>query len=109
MQFKQGEFRQQAQDKLTHRYQNPWQPPSAVLDQKTLGRAFLAWPLKRFRGRGACVWSKKAAVSPFCEGGTETIYKIQGDSEETQIREKEAHIPLNLEDQEENVLVSNDT
>ncbi|GCB75889.1 hypothetical protein scyTo_0018277 [Scyliorhinus torazame] len=107
-QFKQGEFRQQAQDKLAHRYQNPWQSPPTVLDQKTLGRAFMAWPLKRLKERGECVWRKKAAVSPFCENGSEPLYKIQ-DGEETQICEKEAVIPLNLDEQEKYGLVANDS
>ncbi|XP_032870478.1 uncharacterized protein C4orf45 homolog [Amblyraja radiata] len=49
MQIKRGEFRDRAEDKVTHRYQNPWQPPPPVLDRQPLSRAFLAWPFKKRR------------------------------------------------------------
>ncbi|XP_048403093.1 uncharacterized protein C4orf45 [Stegostoma tigrinum] len=98
MQFKQGEFRQRAADKITHRYQNPWQQPPAVLDQQSLGRAFLAWPLKKFRKPGECTRPKKAAVSPFCESGIDTLYASQ-DGEKQDICKKEDKDPLDLEEQ----------
>ncbi|XP_078402508.1 uncharacterized protein LOC144683383 [Cetorhinus maximus] len=98
MQFKQGEFRQQAEDKLTHRYQNPWQPPPTVLDQQRLRRAFLAWPLKKLREPRECV-RRKQTVSPFCKSGAGTLYKIL-DGEGKQTCEKEADIPFGLEEQE---------
>ncbi|XP_078262858.1 protein SPMIP2 isoform X2 [Rhinoraja longicauda] len=56
MQIKRGEFRDLADDKVTHRYQNPWQPPPNVLDRQPLSRAYLAWPLK---GRG---WHKRTGM-----------------------------------------------
>ncbi|KFO31715.1 hypothetical protein H920_06914 [Fukomys damarensis] len=41
---KHGELSLDAFDKLTHRYQNPWQPNPSVLDQQgRYSRAFLAW------------------------------------------------------------------
>ncbi|XP_043529878.1 uncharacterized protein C4orf45 [Chiloscyllium plagiosum] len=98
MQFKQGEFRQKAADKLTHRYQNPWQPPPAVLDRQSLGRAFLAWPLKKFREPRECIRSKKTAVSPLCESGMDTLCGTQ-DGEKQDICEKKDKDPLDLEEQ----------
>ncbi|EHB01889.1 hypothetical protein GW7_15678, partial [Heterocephalus glaber] len=42
--IKHGELRLDAIDKLTHRYQNPWQLNPSVLDQQDrYSRAFLAW------------------------------------------------------------------
>ncbi|CAM5149455.1 unnamed protein product, partial [Natator depressus] len=39
-----GEFRQAAEDEITHRYQNPWQPPPSILDlQGCNTRGRLAW------------------------------------------------------------------
>ncbi|GCC34064.1 hypothetical protein chiPu_0012537 [Chiloscyllium punctatum] len=96
--YQQGEFRQQAQDKLTHRYQNPWQPPPAVLDRQSLGRAFLAWPLKKFREPRECIRSKKTAVSPLCESGMDTLCGTQ-DGEKQDIYEKKDKDPLDLEEQ----------
>ncbi|XP_043401850.1 uncharacterized protein C4orf45 homolog [Chelonia mydas] len=44
MQIKTGEFRQAAEDEITHRYQNPWQPPPSILDlQGCNTRGRLAW------------------------------------------------------------------
>ncbi|XP_023961980.2 protein SPMIP2 isoform X3 [Chrysemys picta bellii] len=44
MQIKTGEFRQAAEDEITHRYQNPWQPPRNILDlQGCNTRGRLAW------------------------------------------------------------------
>ncbi|XP_044875417.1 uncharacterized protein C4orf45 homolog isoform X2 [Mauremys mutica] len=44
MQIKTGEFRQAAEDEITHRYQNPWQPPPNILDlQGSNARGRLAW------------------------------------------------------------------
>ncbi|XP_034628594.1 uncharacterized protein C4orf45 homolog isoform X1 [Trachemys scripta elegans] len=44
MQIKTGEFRQAAEDEITHRYQNPWQPPPNILDlQGCNTRGRLAW------------------------------------------------------------------
>ncbi|XP_043369182.1 uncharacterized protein C4orf45 homolog [Dermochelys coriacea] len=44
MQIKTGEFRQAAEDEITHRYQNPWQPPPSILDlQGCNTRDRLAW------------------------------------------------------------------
>ncbi|XP_069782343.1 protein SPMIP2 isoform X2 [Narcine bancroftii] len=63
-QIKRGEFREQAEDKESHRYQNPWQPSPAVLDHQQDGRAFLAWPLKGIRGTQEWAWSKRSAVRP---------------------------------------------
>ncbi|XP_062901096.1 protein SPMIP2 isoform X1 [Mobula hypostoma] len=64
MQIKLGEFRERAEDKVTHRYQNPWQPPPAVLNHLRDGRAFLAWPLKRVREGRESAWWKMTTVSP---------------------------------------------
>ncbi|XP_053453879.1 uncharacterized protein C4orf45 homolog [Nycticebus coucang] len=42
--IKDGELNQAAIDKLSHRYQNPWQPKPHVLDmQGKYSRAFMAW------------------------------------------------------------------
>ncbi|KAM5255815.1 protein SPMIP2 [Ctenodactylus gundi] len=41
--IKNGELSLDAIDKLTHRYQNPWQPKPYVLDKQGKSRAFLAW------------------------------------------------------------------
>ncbi|XP_051055392.1 uncharacterized protein C4orf45 homolog [Phodopus roborovskii] len=38
-----GELSLHAIDKLTHRYQNPWQPKPSVLDKQEYSRGFLAW------------------------------------------------------------------
>ncbi|XP_067878360.1 protein SPMIP2 [Heterodontus francisci] len=95
MQFKQGEFRQRSDDKVTHRYQNPWQPPPAVLDWQRCGRAFLAWPLKRIRDPRDCPWHQRTAVIPICETESTTLSEIQDDT-----CEKEAGIPLDLEEQQ---------
>uniref|UniRef100_A0A8C8RHM4 Chromosome 4 open reading frame 45 n=1 Tax=Pelusios castaneus TaxID=367368 RepID=A0A8C8RHM4_9SAUR len=44
MQIRTGEFRQAAEDEITHRYQNPWQPPPKTLDlQGCNTRGRLAW------------------------------------------------------------------
>ncbi|XP_066573902.1 protein SPMIP2 isoform X1 [Amia ocellicauda] len=44
MQIKLGEFRQACEDKVTHRYQNPWQLPPCVLNAQPRGsRGRLAW------------------------------------------------------------------
>ncbi|XP_074850068.1 protein SPMIP2 [Carettochelys insculpta] len=44
MQIKTGELRQAAEDEITHRYQNPWQPPPHILDlQGCNTRGRLAW------------------------------------------------------------------
>ncbi|XP_075786256.1 protein SPMIP2 isoform X2 [Pelodiscus sinensis] len=43
-QIKTGEFRQAAEDEITHRYQNPWQPPPSILDiQGYNARGKIAW------------------------------------------------------------------
>ncbi|XP_077333253.1 protein SPMIP2 isoform X2 [Lithobates pipiens] len=43
-QIKEGEFRSACEDKVTHRYQNPWHPPPHILDTEGPGsRATLAW------------------------------------------------------------------
>ncbi|XP_012373352.1 uncharacterized protein C4orf45 homolog [Octodon degus] len=42
--IKYGELSLDAIDKLTHRFQNPWQPKPSILDQQgRYSRAFLAW------------------------------------------------------------------
>ncbi|XP_019377261.1 PREDICTED: uncharacterized protein C4orf45 homolog [Gavialis gangeticus] len=44
MQIMNGLFRQAAEDKSTHRYQTPWQPPPDILDkQGNNARSRLAW------------------------------------------------------------------
>ncbi|XP_075400807.1 protein SPMIP2 [Tenrec ecaudatus] len=44
--IKQGEFSQAGDDKLSHRYQNPWQPKPYLLDmQGKYSRGSLAWHL----------------------------------------------------------------
>ncbi|XP_067407921.1 protein SPMIP2 [Emydura macquarii macquarii] len=44
MQIRTGEFRQAAEDEITHRYQNPWQPLPKILDlQGCNARGRLAW------------------------------------------------------------------
>ncbi|XP_051896762.1 uncharacterized protein C4orf45 [Pristis pectinata] len=73
MQIKHGEFRERAEDKVTHRYQNPWQPPPAVLDHQRDGRAFLAWPFKRNRGATESAWRKRTAVSPIHNTNSSTF------------------------------------
>ncbi|XP_066429676.1 protein SPMIP2 [Eleutherodactylus coqui] len=43
-QIKIGEFRRDCEDKITHRYQNPWHPLPCTLDSRGIGsRATLAW------------------------------------------------------------------
>ncbi|XP_067153073.1 LOW QUALITY PROTEIN: protein SPMIP2 [Apteryx mantelli] len=49
MQVKNGPFQQAAEDKITHRYQNPWQPAPSVLEQQGHNaRARLAWNLTSY-------------------------------------------------------------
>ncbi|KFV82478.1 Uncharacterized protein C4orf45, partial [Struthio camelus australis] len=49
MQIRKGPFRQAAEDKITHRYQNPWQPAPSVLEQQGHNaRARLAWNLTSY-------------------------------------------------------------
>ncbi|XP_021509278.1 protein SPMIP2 [Meriones unguiculatus] len=49
LQLKHGELSLYAVDKLTHRYQNPWQPKPSVLDQQGQhSRGFLAWTISDF-------------------------------------------------------------
>ncbi|KAM5191484.1 protein SPMIP2 [Mantella aurantiaca] len=48
-QIKVGEFRRACEDKVTHRYQNPWHPLPHMLDTEGLGsRAALAWTQERY-------------------------------------------------------------
>ncbi|KAM3938075.1 protein SPMIP2 [Leptodactylus fuscus] len=48
-QIKIGEFRRDCEDKITHRFQNPWHPLPRVLDSQGFGsRAKLAWTHDRF-------------------------------------------------------------
>ncbi|KAM4809647.1 protein SPMIP2 isoform 2-T2 [Rhinophrynus dorsalis] len=43
-QIKRGDFRQASEEKVTHRYQNPWTPLPHILDKQGFGaRATLAW------------------------------------------------------------------
>ncbi|XP_073512578.1 protein SPMIP2 [Phyllobates terribilis] len=47
-QIKIGEFRRNCEDKITHRYQNPWQPLPRILDSQGSGsRSALAWTQDR--------------------------------------------------------------
>ncbi|XP_075806807.1 protein SPMIP2 [Microtus pennsylvanicus] len=47
--IKLGELSLYANDKVTHRYQNPWQPKPSVLDmQGRNSRAFLAWNMSDY-------------------------------------------------------------
>ncbi|XP_057612702.1 uncharacterized protein C4orf45 homolog [Chionomys nivalis] len=47
--IKLGELSLYANDKVTHRYQNPWQPKPSVLDmQGENSRAFLAWSMSDY-------------------------------------------------------------
>ncbi|KFV60213.1 Uncharacterized protein C4orf45, partial [Tyto alba] len=47
-----GPIRQAAEDKATHRYQNPWQPAPCLLEQQGRGaRARLAWASGSQEGR----------------------------------------------------------
>uniref|UniRef100_A0A8C5P4E3 Predicted gene, 17359 n=1 Tax=Jaculus jaculus TaxID=51337 RepID=A0A8C5P4E3_JACJA len=49
--IKHGELSVDAIDKLTHRYQNPWQPKPSVLDRAgRYSRAFLAWHMDDYEG-----------------------------------------------------------
>nr|XP_015200067.1 PREDICTED: uncharacterized protein C4orf45 homolog isoform X2 [Lepisosteus oculatus] len=42
--FKLAEFRQACEERVTHSYQNPWQPPPRVLNEQSAGaRGKLAW------------------------------------------------------------------
>ncbi|XP_040275826.1 uncharacterized protein C4orf45 homolog [Bufo bufo] len=48
-QIKIGEFRRDCEDKITHRYQNPWHPLPHILDSQGFGsRATLAWTQDRY-------------------------------------------------------------
>ncbi|XP_071985844.1 protein SPMIP2 [Engystomops pustulosus] len=48
-QIKIGEFRRDCEDKITHKYQNPWQPQPHILDLQGFGsRARFAWTLDRY-------------------------------------------------------------
>ncbi|XP_067825150.1 protein SPMIP2 [Heptranchias perlo] len=98
MQIKLAEFRQRVEDRVTHRYQNPWQPPPAVLDRQRDGRAFLAWPLRRIKEPKEGVWHKRTAASPIEKTESATLYGIQDDDRE-QSCEEEVDIPFNLEEQ----------
>ncbi|XP_020358162.1 uncharacterized protein C4orf45 [Oncorhynchus kisutch] len=47
MQIKRAEFRSALEDRVTHRYQNPWQAPPHFLDKQSVGaRSKLAWTHK---------------------------------------------------------------
>ncbi|XP_028658483.1 uncharacterized protein C4orf45 [Erpetoichthys calabaricus] len=61
MQLKRAEFRQETEDRVTHRYQNPWQPPPHVLDeQPRRARSTLAWTQSQFDGylHGNSKWAQ---------------------------------------------------
>ncbi|XP_059820931.1 uncharacterized protein LOC132391577 isoform X2 [Hypanus sabinus] len=89
-----GEFRERAEDKVTHRYQNPWQPPPAVLNRLRDGRAFLAWPLKRSReGRESAQW-KVTTLSPIHNTDSSTSNEML-DCEPLPPCEEGAAIPFN--------------
>ncbi|XP_050802631.1 uncharacterized protein C4orf45 homolog isoform X2 [Gopherus flavomarginatus] len=75
MQIKTGEFRQAAEDEITHRYQNPWQPPPNILDlQGSNTRGRLAWNCTDYDnfyhtdGKWAAMtrdsWSSKGSALP---------------------------------------------
>ncbi|XP_018424894.1 PREDICTED: uncharacterized protein C4orf45 homolog [Nanorana parkeri] len=48
-QIKVGVFRRACEDRVTHKYQNPWHPPPHILDTEGPGsRATLAWTQERY-------------------------------------------------------------
>ncbi|KAK6298570.1 hypothetical protein J4Q44_G00316250 [Coregonus suidteri] len=49
MQIKRAEFRSALEDRVTHRYQNPWNAPPHFLDKQSVGaRSKLAWTHNKY-------------------------------------------------------------
>ncbi|KAK6299053.1 hypothetical protein J4Q44_G00305630 [Coregonus suidteri] len=49
MQIKRAEFRSALEDRVTHRYQNPWHAPPHFLDKQSVGaRSKLAWAHNKY-------------------------------------------------------------
>ncbi|XP_063192352.1 protein SPMIP2 [Chroicocephalus ridibundus] len=85
-QIKRGPIRQAAEDKATHRYQNPWQPAPFILEQQGHNaRARLAWDTGSYEGclhpcskRAAVIAASQAPALPKSKDGqpTATIIRV---------------------------------
>lgn len=75
MQFKLVNFRQACEDKVTHRYQNPWQPSPHILDEQPgRARSKLGWTHNLYDDYcyGNSTWTRRygdkklPAATPIC-------------------------------------------